>query len=457
MTIERIFPRRIAELTAATPADRNRYVDFLRAASIVVVVLGHWLMAVLWWENGQITSKNLLLVLPSTQILTWLLQVMPVFFIVGGFANATSWEHAKRRGMTYGAWLSARARRMLRPTVAFVLVWTILPTVAVVASLRPEAARAAAHEISAPLWFLTIYLVAVALAPAVAIVHRRFGPVLVVGVLAVATLLVDVALYGLSISWAGDLNYVFVWLAVLELGFCWHDGHLRSRRISASLAAGGFATVVALVAVANYPLSMVNVSGEIRSNLFPPSLALLALGIMQTGLIGLTETLGNRWLQRPRVWYSVAVANRVVLTSYLWNMTAVLLAAETLLRHVPSTEPGSSMWWAWRPIWLATCTVFLVALVALFKRFEEPTRVHEGTASPNDVLAVCCIAVVAFGLRTLANGNFPVPRLPSTQGVIAVAAVLLGTGVLTGWRLRRPRRSGADGLRGWDSNPEPTD
>lgn len=439
MTTAEPFSGRIAELAAATPADRNRYVDFLRAASIVVVVLGHWLMAVLWWEDGQITSKNVLLLLPSTQILTWLFQVMPVFFIVGGFANATSWEHAKGRGTTYGAWLSARARRMLRPTVAFVLAWTILPTVAVAAGLRPEVARAAAHEISAPLWFLTIYLVIVATAPAVAAAHQRFGPVILIVALTTATLAVDVALFGLGVTWVGQFNYFLVWLAVLELGICWHDGYLRSRRIAAALAAGGFATVVVLVTVANYPLSMVNVSGEIRSNLFPPSLALLALGVMQSGLVGLTEGIGNRWLQRPRVWYSVAVANRVVLTSYLWNMTAVLLAAETLLRHMPSTEPGSTMWWVWRPIWLATCTVFLVVLVALFKRFERPTRVHQGAAAPNGVLAVCCIAVVAFGLKTLANGNFPVPGLPSIQGVIAVAAVLLGTGILTDWRPRKFR------------------
>ena len=439
MTDEKTSPDRIAELAAATPADRNRYADFLRAASIVIVVLGHWMMAVLWWEDGKIASENLLLLVPSARLLTWLLMVMPVFFIVGGFANARSWGGARRRSVTYGAWLSARARRMLRPAVVFVVVWTIVPAVAVMFGIRPEVARAAAHEISAPLWFLTIYLVAVAAAPAVAVAHRKFGPVLVVGVLTVATLSVDVAIYGVGVSGISDLNYAFVWLAILELGFCWHDGSLRSPRVAGGLAAGGFAAMVFLVTVCGYPVSMVNLSGDMRSNLFPPSLALLALGIMQGGLVGLTQPIMNRWLQRPRVWFSVALANRVVLTAYLWNMTAVLLAAETVLRRLPSADAGSTTYWAQRPIWLATCAFFLIPLVALFRRFERPTRVHEGSVSPSGVLVIFCIVVVAYGLRTLAKGEFPVPGLPSTEGIVAVAAVLVGTGLLTEWRPRRFR------------------
>jgi hypothetical protein len=61
---------------------------------------------------------------------------------------------------------------MLRPAVAFVLVWTVVPAAMVALGIQPEVARAAAHEISAPLWFLTIYLVAVATVPALAIAHR---------------------------------------------------------------------------------------------------------------------------------------------------------------------------------------------------------------------------------------------------------------------------------------------
>ncbi|REK20305.1 MAG: acyltransferase, partial [Actinobacteria bacterium] len=77
--------RKIAE---ATPATRNRYVDLLRALSILVVVYGHWLMAAPEVIGGEIRIGHALTDIPWTRGLTWVLQVMPVFFFVGGFSNA---------------------------------------------------------------------------------------------------------------------------------------------------------------------------------------------------------------------------------------------------------------------------------------------------------------------------------------------------------------------------------
>jgi len=41
-----------SELAAKTPPERNRYVDLLRAVSILVVVVGHWLIATAWYVDG---------------------------------------------------------------------------------------------------------------------------------------------------------------------------------------------------------------------------------------------------------------------------------------------------------------------------------------------------------------------------------------------------------------------
>ena len=80
------------------PATRNRYVDGLRAISIAVVVVGHWLMAAPTVASGvRFTLSDMLHVAPWTQWLTWIFQVMPLFFIVGGYANAASLESARRR------------------------------------------------------------------------------------------------------------------------------------------------------------------------------------------------------------------------------------------------------------------------------------------------------------------------------------------------------------------------
>jgi fucose 4-O-acetylase-like acetyltransferase len=117
---------------------RNRYVDLLRVASIGVVVLGHWIMAVLGYSNGKFTGKNLLEIDPGLQILTWIFQVMPVFFIVGGFSNEASSSSARGRDESYAEWLRARSARLLRPAVWFVAFWALIPTVGVATGLLPS-------------------------------------------------------------------------------------------------------------------------------------------------------------------------------------------------------------------------------------------------------------------------------------------------------------------------------
>jgi hypothetical protein len=86
--------RSAAGIAAATPADRDRWVDTLRVGSLLVVILGHWLMVVLT-DDLQVT--NALVIVPSLQPLTWVLQVMPLFFLVGGVAHAHTLESLDRR------------------------------------------------------------------------------------------------------------------------------------------------------------------------------------------------------------------------------------------------------------------------------------------------------------------------------------------------------------------------
>ena len=112
------------ELAAATPPTRNRYADLLRVASIFVVVLGHWTMAVLAYRDGKFVGQNLLEIDPWTHILTWIIQVMPIFLIVGGFTNAFSWRSASERGESYADWLRARSARLLGPALIFVTART---------------------------------------------------------------------------------------------------------------------------------------------------------------------------------------------------------------------------------------------------------------------------------------------------------------------------------------------
>ncbi|GIU93155.1 MAG: hypothetical protein KatS3mg011_2061 [Acidimicrobiia bacterium] len=105
--------------------ERNRYIDFLRAAAILMVVIGHWLVAAPYVDSdGVLTAGHLLADLPWTRWLTWLFQVMPVFFLVGGYANAASW-HSAHPG-PYGHWLQRRVIRLLRPVAPLMVFWSAL-------------------------------------------------------------------------------------------------------------------------------------------------------------------------------------------------------------------------------------------------------------------------------------------------------------------------------------------
>ena len=78
------------DMAAATPPRRNRYVDLLRAVSILFVVIGHWLIATLYYVDGELEPGHLLETYPGMHWLTWIFQVMPIFFIVGGYSNGVS-------------------------------------------------------------------------------------------------------------------------------------------------------------------------------------------------------------------------------------------------------------------------------------------------------------------------------------------------------------------------------
>src|SRR5687768_616430 len=88
----------LTQLADSTPDTRDRFIDGVRAFAILVVVLGHWLIATITWDADGITPGNALADLPALQWLTWAFQVMPLFFVVGGFANRASLLAHRRKG-----------------------------------------------------------------------------------------------------------------------------------------------------------------------------------------------------------------------------------------------------------------------------------------------------------------------------------------------------------------------
>ncbi len=405
------------DLARHTPVDRDRYLDLLRALAIGIVVLGHWLMAVVWTEDGALQTASLLAREPATQWLTWLLQVMPVFFIVGGAVNARSWRSATARGAGYATWLRGRATRLLRPTIPLIWVWVALMPLLAAAGLDGDLVRLGAQGSLVPLWFLAVYLVTVAAAPLLLKLHDRFGLRLVLG-LAAAAALIDAS------PWSGVrlANFFLVWAAPMALGFCWADGLLEGRFVRRALPLAGAALLILAVTRLGYPVSMVGVPDAAASNNSPPTVALIMLGWLQAGIVLAAREPVTRWLARPRVWAAVVALNLAAMTVYLWHLTVMvlLIGAVHTAGWWPEMTPLSAAWWATRPLWLGVLAAALVPVAALLGRIEltTPAPSAGGTAA-----AVLAVAAASAALATLVLGG--VSLLLAT--IVTAAALALGS------------------------------
>lgn len=436
--------------TAPPPEERDRFIDLLRVVCIVVVVAGHWATTTVVWEPERVLSVNALSVISGTRLATWLVQVMPLVFFAGGFANSVS----RRRSPGYLTYLDARLGRLLFPTGAFLGVWLALGLAAEVIDPGAPAKARAAEVAALPLWFLGIYVVAVALAPAMEGLHRRFG-LWVAFAMAGAVGIVDLVSIGLGVEGVGGANYAFQWLFAHQLGFAYADETLVrwGRRGAAAMAALGLAGLVLLTTAGGYPVSLVGVPGQARSNAQPPSLAMVALTLWLVGLALLLRPAAEGWMARPGPWRLVQRVHAVVLTAFLWHVTAITLGgAAARAAGAPEPAIGSRLWWALRPAWLIWLLPFFALLLWLFGRCEvhragRPIADHPlaAAAAGFGVFAVA-VGVLGFG----ETGFYPfAPEAGEAilmftfnplQNLVHVAA---GGGVL--WLLGRSRRSAAAG------------
>ncbi|NNF09759.1 MAG: acyltransferase [Acidimicrobiia bacterium] len=428
----------VQELVARTPADRNRYVDLLRVFSILVVVVGHWLMAVITIEgDGSVTGDNLLALVPWLQYLTWGLQVMPIFFIVGGFSNLASWESARGKGVAYGTWLRGRMARLLRPTVAFAIVWTALTVVfAHLVRLDPETLEVGLTLVAVPVWFLAVYLLVIPALPLMVALHRRFGALVPVGLIAIAAG-IDVLVRDHGMTGIGYVNYVFVWLAVHQLGFFWRERRISGFRTGALLGSVGLGALVVLSQAGLYSRSLLGIPGEEFGNTQPPTIMLMAVALFQLGIILAAERHMRSRLEDGRIWGWVIAANSMAMTVYLWHLPAMafgVLGAQVSGLGLRG-EALTAGWWLSRPFWILILAAMTAPFVRLFAGIERTTPappVGSGAAA-----AVAGSVLAAVGLGLLAFEGFYRPD--GFLGLAVVPLALLGTGAGLLGRLRISR------------------
>ncbi|MFH8747411.1 acyltransferase [Streptomyces rimosus] len=388
-----------------TPAHRDRAIDGLRALALLAVPTGHWLLGGFTLDaDGALHNASPLSSFAALAPASWVLQMLGIFFLVGGYASVLSYRRAAGRGESTGHWLRARLARLGRPVLGVTAVWAALIPVLSACGVPEPTLRTGATLVIQPLWFVGVYAGITALTPYCVRAARRMGAWAAAPLLA-AVAVVDFLRYGpyadAMPSWLSLLNLLPGWMFAYQLGVSWGEKRL-GRRAAWTLLLGGTALFAALLLFFHYPTSMVGVPGQDRTNSHPPSLLVLALAAAQSGAAVLLRDRIARLLRRPALWAPVVVVNLCAMTVLCWHQTAMFSAAvpASIAGAVPglTTAPDTAGWILARLAWLPVFAVALVLIGRVTRRFEAPwTGMTAARRAVAGALAAA-FAVFALGL-----------------------------------------------------------
>ncbi|WP_029109332.1 acyltransferase [Mycobacterium sp. URHD0025] len=410
------------KVTQDTKPDRDRAVDVARLGALLVVIFGHCALLLATIDSGGVRVGNILGALPALAPITWVMQVMPLFFLAGGAAGAYSWHS----GRSWGGWLFARAQRLCRPVFWYLAVWAVV-LVVVHATMGAASASALGRECVALLWFLGVYLLTLAFVPT--LMRLRTGRALawvVVGLIA-ASGGVDAVRFAVGTPEAGTANLIIVWLIPVVIGVAYARRLICARRALA-IAVVAFVAQVIVALTGIYDVSLVVTGADRVSNVSPPTLLLALHCTWMPCLFIAAANPIRRWASRPRVWYVIATGNGGAMTLYLWHIPVIAVAAFSLhALGLDAFDPHAPGFWAH----LALRAVVFAAVMAVAFRLLSPLehrplpwwddRVQISGARSEVTGALLCVAGAALTL--MAKTGLDGVLGWSALGGFAVAAV----------------------------------
>ncbi|WP_019925261.1 acyltransferase [Nocardia sp. BMG111209] len=348
---------------------RNWTIDVLRIFSLTIVVLMHWVSLRVTMTGRELHADQAMHG-PLMWTLTWLLQIMPLYFLCGGFANTVVADRYRREQRSYGAYLGLRARRLTTPVIALIVV--VVPAIAILRAVSPSVARAAGDAVSRPVWFLAVYLVAVAFTPLALRAHER-SPWLVPVVLLACSVTVDMLRFAAHDSRFVDANLIFVWLFCHQLGILYARGTLRTLGAPALilLALAAIGLIVVMVIPGPYFPTVLGMADAPVSNLSPPTSVLSVLGVAHFALLTLFEKRRPAWEPTGRLRGVVQGVNPLLMLIYLWHLPVLTALTGVALVKPSIFLPGDpATWWLTRIPWFAVGIVVLVGVVRLATQWE---------------------------------------------------------------------------------------
>lgn len=410
----------------ARPGARDTGIDLVRALCVVAVIALHGLQVGVTVDRSGPVLEYATVGAAWYPPLTWLLQVMPIFFVIGGFAGMLAYRRTREKGGTAVDFVVGRVHRLLVPAVLTIATAGIALAFLLSIGVPPDLVQQTGIRYGEPLWFLGVFLASQALLPALLVAHEKAPRATLIG-LVTSAVLVDALRAVTGIDAIGYLNIAFVWLALQQAGFFLAEGRIDalSRR---TRALGGLAAGMLLAGTVTAGVF----SPDLIANLNPPTTALLLVGAAQTAVLSLLRDRITQLSIRPRVAAFTAFVTARTMTIYLWNLTALLtLAAISAFLAMNGAlvlpEPSSLGWWLTRPVWLALAFL-LTAAVGWALGGSERLRLPRPTTSARRAAQAVLLGLTGVLVLLLAGTTV-------LHVVIALAAILAALA-----RIRAPRR-----------------
>lgn len=404
--------------TRAVPAGRDLTLDLVRVACVLLVVFVHVLFTGVGRDaDGSLLIEKTVEAQPWFAGASWIANIMPLFFVVGGYAARAGWRSALARGEDADAFVRVRLARLARPALPLFLFFAVALGATRLLGVDPALVDTVAIGVGSPLWFLAAYMIAQALAPVMMRLHERHGAwillLLFVGALAVDAfrfLFIGGVLgiepvapsgYSLGQELFGIPNIMFVWLFAQQIGFVLYDGWFAQRTWwqLALMIAGGYGALWGLVSLGGYTQSMLG-------NQWPPTATMAVLAVIQAAALTLLHRPLTLLMRTRAAQGIVFVVGSRLMTIYLWHlpMIMVLIGIELLL-PLPLPAPGSPLWWWTRPVFFVVVLAAVWLLSLWLGRFEKvsPLGVPGSPSRAATVGAVLLfvapiIAITAYGL-----------------------------------------------------------
>lgn len=424
----------LPRVSSPAVTSRNHLVDLARIGSVLIVVIAHTLLYQLSIDGGRV------LITPWAPariwwLISWFATIVPVFFVAAGFANAVIVDRATIQGATYAGYLVQRVRRILGPLSLYLAVSTVISTVPAWAGMLDEAVELS-RRFAQLLWFLAIYLVILAVAPFAVRAHDRWG-LLPMAPLLVAAIGVDWWSFAVDNHEVRWLNLVFIWLLAHQWGVAYHRGWFRGWPVwrNAVTMVIFVLLITWLIFGLGYPASAVGWADIPIANVQPPTIAIAALGLIQTCALGILERLGVARTLPPSVERFVATANALLFTVYLWHIPAILLAGSAL-SLLALAWPAAAGLLLSQVVFLGVVLAVVVILVPLIARVEFRLIPALGSAAPRLGQALVAFGVLLAGtVLVWQEGTVVHP----SAGLSSVGVLLLALGIWLTTKAANPR------------------